>query len=495
MRNSGRGGRRWAAMIATVGTLALWMVAAPAHATTHTVCHFECNFTTIGDAVNAAIAGDTIQVGPGNYAEAVTISKNLTIDAEPGISKTRISGAGSGFTITAGTVTIRDFNIQGTTVGVNVTGGTATLTLTANTFASNGTHVTGLTASQVDAVLASGANNVFTGGGAALKPDTGSTGGIYPTVAQAVTAGDAGDTVEVLTGSYTENLSIDDDITVTSRGTAAATTITGTATITGTGDGATLDDLTITGTVTVATGADNAQLSGNEFATSVAVAAGSMNVDVTNNDFNGAGPVALSHAASASEISDNDFGPVGTSVLGAVSTDAAIDLFGGSTLVNNNRLDGAAVGTSADPAAAIRLNNTADGAIISGHADIRNNDIGVLIGNGVSGAHLEENTIVDNTLVGVDIDLSAGDDNGGHDNSISSNGGAAPTNLGVRNRSAFIADFSHNWWGHASGPTHANNPATELGVTGDRVDGDVDWLTWCVADGCPDKPVQDKLPF
>jgi len=65
--------------------LALHSEASAAVGTTRTVCASGCDFTTIQAAVNAATAGDTINVGAGTYTENVTINKRLIID-----------GAGSG---------------------------------------------------------------------------------------------------------------------------------------------------------------------------------------------------------------------------------------------------------------------------------------------------------------------------------------------------------------------------------------------------------------
>jgi hypothetical protein len=53
----------------------------PAPACTPTVCPTGCTYSTVQDAVDAATAGDTIQIGEGTYVEVVTIEKNLTLEA------------------------------------------------------------------------------------------------------------------------------------------------------------------------------------------------------------------------------------------------------------------------------------------------------------------------------------------------------------------------------------------------------------------------------
>ena len=86
-------------------------------------------FATIQAAVDAAVAGDTIIVGPGTFAGA-TIGKELTIIGQ-GAGQTTITSPGStGFLLSGnidgtagdahGTVTIQGFTFAGNTVGVGV---------------------------------------------------------------------------------------------------------------------------------------------------------------------------------------------------------------------------------------------------------------------------------------------------------------------------------------------------------------------------------------
>ncbi len=66
--------------------------AAPVLAKTITVCPRGCNFATIAAALNAAKDGDRIQIGPGNYAGGLIITKNVDL-----------AGAGRGLTTITGT--------------------------------------------------------------------------------------------------------------------------------------------------------------------------------------------------------------------------------------------------------------------------------------------------------------------------------------------------------------------------------------------------------
>jgi hypothetical protein len=57
--------------------LVLLLGAAPAFATTWTVCSSGCDFTSIQDAVNSAVSGDTIQLEAGTYFENVCVTGPL----------------------------------------------------------------------------------------------------------------------------------------------------------------------------------------------------------------------------------------------------------------------------------------------------------------------------------------------------------------------------------------------------------------------------------
>src|SRR3954470_22623043 len=110
------------ARLTAVGSIlaAAFVFAAPASAST--VCAPSgCDFTTIQAAVNAASPGDTINVGPGEYDEDVTVNKQVTIigsgtDANPAVGST-VKGpigpgpGGSTFQVTAGGVVIDGFRI------------------------------------------------------------------------------------------------------------------------------------------------------------------------------------------------------------------------------------------------------------------------------------------------------------------------------------------------------------------------------------------------
>ncbi len=94
-----------------------------------------------------------------------------------------------------------------------------------------------------------------------------------------------------------------------------------------------------------------------------------------------------------------------------------------------------------------------------------------------SGFHVLDNVIVDNPTAGVQI---AEDRYEGElvvqFNEIAGNG------IGVDNQDAGLTvDASHNWWGSELGPTVAN--ATD-GLTGDRIEGSVDFAPFCLEPSC-----------
>ncbi len=88
----------------SISQATVWTVCAPA----------GCNFVTIQDAINNALAGDTIDISSGNYSEQVTIDKALTLNGAGATTTSVYFGAGSIVTVNDGVIaTINDIKIYG----------------------------------------------------------------------------------------------------------------------------------------------------------------------------------------------------------------------------------------------------------------------------------------------------------------------------------------------------------------------------------------------
>src|SRR5258708_23612488 len=94
----------WVGAGAALGVLAAGLLSAPGSSVAATilrVCQRGCAYTQVQRAIDAAAAGDTISVGPGDYAGGITIGKPLTVTGS-GPGSTVIAGGGPVITVTAG---------------------------------------------------------------------------------------------------------------------------------------------------------------------------------------------------------------------------------------------------------------------------------------------------------------------------------------------------------------------------------------------------------
>jgi parallel beta-helix repeat protein len=85
-------------------------------AETISVCSSGCNYSTIGEAVNQAKAGDLILVEDGSYNESVTIDKPLIIKSKNGPEKCTVYHFGFPFIISTTSVQIEGFTLIGTSM-------------------------------------------------------------------------------------------------------------------------------------------------------------------------------------------------------------------------------------------------------------------------------------------------------------------------------------------------------------------------------------------
>lgn len=116
-------------ILALVG--GLWLVvpsAQPVSAATITVCSSGCNYTTIQEAVNAAVAGDVIEIKNGTYTSStININKSLTItgESQSGVIIKAGTSNGYGLDVTETNFTIQNVTIQnndGALYGLKISG-------------------------------------------------------------------------------------------------------------------------------------------------------------------------------------------------------------------------------------------------------------------------------------------------------------------------------------------------------------------------------------
>lgn len=85
------------------------LLAGSATAATHTVCASGCAYTSIQAAVNAAAAGDTLELSPETFTEGdILIDKDLTIETSSGQATVDGNGANYVFEIDADAVVVME---------------------------------------------------------------------------------------------------------------------------------------------------------------------------------------------------------------------------------------------------------------------------------------------------------------------------------------------------------------------------------------------------
>lgn len=90
------------------------------------VCKAGCSYAHIQDAINAAAAGDTVQIAAGQYVENLVVSKSLTLRGSgpgtviyPAVSRpvcgdgSLCPGASNIVLVQASNVTVRDLRLEG----------------------------------------------------------------------------------------------------------------------------------------------------------------------------------------------------------------------------------------------------------------------------------------------------------------------------------------------------------------------------------------------
>jgi hypothetical protein len=175
-------------------------------------------FGTIQAAVTFATAGDTIKIATGTYAEAVNVTKQLTLQGLTGTAADVVvdPAAGVGITVAADGVVVRDLRVTGATDGIAAPAAIAGLTVTNVTADANTDDGIDLDAAGGTVALTNVRVTGNTGNGLELTGTAGST----LTVSGLTATGNTGAGLNV-TGFPTVNLT---DLTLT--GNTAASTLT-----------------------------------------------------------------------------------------------------------------------------------------------------------------------------------------------------------------------------------------------------------------------------
>ncbi|HKJ27974.1 MAG TPA: sortase [Anaerolineales bacterium] len=113
--------------------------------------------------------------------------------------------------------------------------------------------------------------------------------------------------------------------------------------------------------------------------------------------------------------------------------------------------------------------------------EIINSNTGVLVSGSDASANIDINTIAGNTI-GVSVELAS-------TAALSCNSIYNNSTFGVSNTTLSLINAENNWWGDASGPYHATTNPTG---TGDTVSDNVDFDPWNATTGCA--PAASTIP-
>jgi len=128
-------------------------------------------FCTIGKGASVAVAGQTVQVASGTYAELVTVKNSgaagspIVLTAAPGASVT-VNGMANGFKVSGKTyVTVQGFMVSSTTsYGIYVTG-SSNVTVSGSTVSGTGSHGIYVTSSSTNVTVSGNSVSNTTGYG------------------------------------------------------------------------------------------------------------------------------------------------------------------------------------------------------------------------------------------------------------------------------------------------------------------------------------------
>jgi len=322
----------------------------------------------------------------------------------------------------------------------------------------------------------------------------------FTTIQEGITAVNVGGTVNVAAGIYDENVIIDKANLTLHSETALGAIIKPATTASGwpsgvvliTADGVTVDGFEIDGT-TVSKNGINAY--------------GVSNVIIKNNKVHGAvnawdGVGIMVWDWDAAKTVNNatienntvyDTGRMGIMVMD-YGADNKYDVTEGHVITGNTVYDVWEKATAwGDGGGGIQINVGKNSSITNNEVyNVQDGQRGIYMFGSAAGNTITGNTLRNNPI-GIKLWISGAQTtpyiNWGsetptspqvHNNKIYDNVSGAEN----RNETGFlpvmVMDATHNWWGNATGPTHADNPTG----TGDAVSNNVNFRPWCIDEAC-----------
>ena len=316
----------------------------------------------------------------------------------------------------------------------------------------------------------------------------------YGTIQTAIDAADPGDTIIVSDGTYTEDLTVNTvNLTLRSLNGKAVTII----------------QLVDSVGIDLMGGSDNFTLggaSGQGFTISPHATATTFDIQLTNApsdveisystiDTTGSASMGISVGAAGASgftISNNTFtaeagdgsiwGPKIVNVTvsnntftgpGSTTSGYAVEFAGvtGTSTISGNTISGYGMGV------AIFHGEGTSGLTISGNT-ISGSNNGIRLGQyspttdgDMTTVTVTQNTLTNNTIA---LRISSGANVKASQFTVNNNNISGSSTFGLQNQSSETVTAEDNWWGDASGPTHASN---SLG-TGDTVSDNVDFIPW-----------------
>jgi parallel beta-helix repeat protein len=108
--------------IACVALSLLLLLAAAPVALGATITVGPGGYSTIQDALNASADGDTVQIGPGTYAEAIVVETEVALEGSPAGGAVLMPAGGYSARVNASNVRFRSLRFEGAVVGIHVDG-------------------------------------------------------------------------------------------------------------------------------------------------------------------------------------------------------------------------------------------------------------------------------------------------------------------------------------------------------------------------------------